>query len=116
MTQGPVLTFGMIQTRRDFASQRNQLRYDLLASAEDLLDTWGPGQFVNRKDCKEKPCAVMIGGGIIYANDPDGSIFHWDHFIKFEDTILPAFDPRTKIMIGALVTVNKECTIDEKTC
>ena len=36
--------------------------------------------------------------------------------MSLEDRFLVAFDPRTKIIIGALVTVNEKCSIDERKC
>jgi hypothetical protein len=116
ITQGPILVFDMVQTERDFTSIKHLPKYDLLASPEDVLDTWGPGQFVHRRGCKENPSAIIIGGGIIYANDPTCRTFHWSDSNDLEDLTLLPFDPHTKVTIGALVKVNDKCSIDEKSC
>ena len=76
MTRGPVLAFSMVQTNSPTLSE-NEIEHDLLTSAEDLLNTWGPGKFIIRKDFEENPCGIEIGGGIICAADNSGKAFHW---------------------------------------
>jgi hypothetical protein len=116
MTRGPVLAFSMIQTNRNSTPSENQLEHDLLTSAEDLLDTWGPGNFIMRKDSEENPCAINIGGGIVCTADNTGNVFHWSRRGGFDGPFPVPFDPCTKIVIGALVTVNEDCSIDETKC
>ena len=63
MIQNPVLVF------KDcvYFEKGKQTSYDLLASLEDLVDTWGPGQFVTSGADEHMPnfSAVLIGGGVV---------------------------------------------------
>jgi ankyrin repeat protein len=111
MTQGPVFAFST-----NHGLSIPERKYDLVASAEDLLDTWGPGRFIYRGNETENPCAIIIGDGFIYTNDPVGKLFHWSPSASLQDQFSVSFDSRTKIMIGALIKVNEECYIDEKKC
>jgi hypothetical protein len=111
-----VLAFGISQIGRGTMSPEDALRCNIMASAEDLLDTLGPVQFITRKDCESNPVAISIGGGVICANDADGLLFHWSRNMSIEDRFLVAFNPRSKLIVGALVTVNDKCSIDENAC
>jgi hypothetical protein len=121
MIQGPTIAFKMIQTDESLNPSENQLKYDLLTTAEDLLDTWGPGNLIIRKDIERNPCGIKIGGGIVYAVDISGRMFHWTQRIELDQIELEgefpvAFDPCEQIVIGALVEINKNCSIDEMKC
>lgn len=124
----PVMTFtGVMQ--QGLALHEDDSKYDLLASPEDILDTWGPGHFVYRKDNEEQPCAINVGGGIIYARDDNAKTFHWDlketinneewqtdHYKEESSKKLYTvpFPSNLKIVIGTPVTINEVCSLDEE--
>lgn len=103
------------------------IRWDLLATLEDVIDTWGPGNFVIEAGNVE-PSAVIVSGGIICASNEASSIdegakLHWSPSIFGSDTsmspidprlrqAIPCIDPRRKVIIGAEVIVNDDCVRD----
>jgi hypothetical protein len=89
-------------------------KYDLLASPEDLIDTWGPGRFVIDRSSTEvkRLCAIEIGGGIIRPTAENATLFHWDRaFLNYEN-LRTRFDFRTKIIIAA-TKLNGSCPLDQ---
>ncbi|KAL1637231.1 hypothetical protein SLS58_009418 [Diplodia intermedia] len=58
--------------------------------------------------------AIEVGGGLVYAVDIDSSTFHWEFRSDKEDLqSLPSFHRNAEMTIGALVTENSACTMDE---
>ena len=115
MTRGPVLTFRAKQPLSRFSPSVNLHRYDVLACAEDLLDTWGPGQLVKREESRANLySALRIGGGVICAADDTGDKWHWS--LRAPLDALISVRPRQKIMIGAVVSVSTPYINDEKQC
>lgn len=118
MTRGPVWMFF-----RHRNSEGNQAfkrpceppseRCDIMGQMCDILDTWGPGNVVYRGDEMSCPIAVQIGGGFIFSDDDLKC--HWAREIN-ESTILRDLDPRGLLRIGALVSENDSCRLDEKAC
>ncbi|PQE03561.1 ankyrin repeat-containing protein [Rutstroemia sp. NJR-2017a BVV2] len=89
-------------------------KYDLLASPEDLIDTWGPGRFVIDRSSTEvkRLRAVEIGGGIIRPTAENANLFHWDRaFLNYEN-LRTRFDFHTKIIIAA-TKLNESCPLDQ---
>ncbi|KAI9732132.1 MAG: hypothetical protein M1834_004228 [Cirrosporium novae-zelandiae] len=99
MTRGPVFAFRMNLAPKRTVPLENNQKYDILATAKDLLDTWGPGYL----------------GGIIYASDRDSSAFHWSRDVKFERCSV-TFDTRTKIVVGTPIIINDNCSNHEREC
>ncbi|TGO10379.1 hypothetical protein BTUL_0137g00360 [Botrytis tulipae] len=122
MIQGSAFAFNMIQTTDESPKlSDNQLEYDVLTSAENLLDTWGPGSLIIRRGSEQNPCGIKICNGIVCAAEESGTMFHWSHQTEFDQTRLEkqfkvSFDPRKQIVIGASVITNSNCSIDEKEC
>ncbi|KAL4810467.1 hypothetical protein BDV18DRAFT_131068 [Aspergillus unguis] len=112
MIQGQVMSFRIAQlVAAPCLAEENP--FDLLSSAEDLLDTWGPGGYIMHRD-KASPCAIKIRGGIICANE-NSPKYHWSPVSTIQKP--PAFfNPQSKICIGSLVAVNPDCSIDEQEC
>jgi hypothetical protein len=114
MLMSPVLAFSEGRTIKHI-----QERYDLLVSPSDLIDTWGPGQFIIRSDdteaIKEGLTAVMIGGGSI---KPTGmtiggeKVFHWSRDIDPRNNSGVGFSDTKKIIISG-VEVNRTCRSDQ---
>ncbi|KAK6538266.1 hypothetical protein TWF694_011145 [Orbilia ellipsospora] len=90
------------------------IKFDLCASPDDILDTWGPGNFISQGDKLSRwICAIKIFGGYIYrSNDGNPPLFHWSASIGLADIPPTSFHPGTRIRIGAPVEVNSTCTID----
>ena len=88
--------------------------YDLLASPEDLVDTWGPGRFVKGLSSTkvEQLYAIEIGGGVIRPTAEDSTRFHWEKGILNYEGLSIRFDSRTKILIAA-TRFNKSCPLDQ---
>jgi len=88
MTRNPVLVF---DTRRPSDGNYDPGQdFDVRASPEDLLDTWGPGRLVFAEGSPRTPVAVEIGGGYIFppvSHDTDQR-YHWDYCMT-----LPAAPP-----------------------
>lgn len=90
-------------------------RLDLFASPEDLMDTWGPGQFMRSTSRVDDTgiYAVNIGGGVIAAVDEDSRKFHWSPASQPCGSFAKTFDPCTKILIGSGIKTNVACLADE---
>lgn len=89
-------------------------KYDLLASPEDLVDTWGPGRFVKGLSSSkvERLYAIEIGGGVIRPIAEDATRFHWEKGILNYEDLSTQFDPHTKIIIAA-TRLNASCPLDQ---
>jgi hypothetical protein len=118
MLQSPVLVFGEPGKAGDILGS-----YDVLACPEDLVDTWGPGQFVTssveREAAMGKLTAIMIGGGVIKptsATTERKKILHWSNEVNPHHDSPVRFIPTEKIIVSGVVEVNKTCRtkIDER--
>jgi tetratricopeptide (TPR) repeat protein len=116
MIKGPVLTFNLVQSRKLAQSTVEPPSYNLLTNALDLLDTWGPGEFIVHEGPGNSPSAIRIGDGIVFASDSENNRFHWSQRMLPQDIPRGTLDPETKILIGTLITVNINCRINENQC
>ncbi|KAB8219919.1 hypothetical protein BDV33DRAFT_173131 [Aspergillus novoparasiticus] len=116
MVRGPVLTFKIDQLPTDAPYHQDERRFGLLATTEDLLDTWGPGGFIVHRHLSENPRAISISGGVIYAPRENASKFHWSPTANIEHMPLAHLNPRSKICVGSLVAVNPNCNVNEQEC
>ena len=89
-------------------------KYDLLASPEDLVDTWGPGRFIKGLSSTkvEGLYAIEIGGGVIRPTAEDATRFHWEKGILDFEGLSTQFDSHTKILIAA-TRFNESCPLDQ---
>ena len=89
-------------------------KYDLLASPEDLVDTWGPGRFIKGLSSTkvERLYAIEIGGGVIRPTAEDATRFHWEKGILDYEDLSTQFDSHTKILIAA-TKLNGSCPLDQ---
>ena len=113
MTQQMVLAFSSGTTSREVRLEKGISRYDVLATAEDLLDTWGPGYFIHNKTDPSKIHAVAISDGFVSLVDSKTSRFHWAKGTLPESASQVAFEPYAVMRIGAAVSINNNCCIDE---
>ncbi len=89
-------------------------KYDLLASPEDLVDTWGPGRFIKGLSLTkvERLYAIEIGGGVIRPTAEDTTRFHWEKGMLDYEGLSTQFDSYTKILIAA-TRLNESCPLDQ---
>lgn len=106
MIQDAVIAFSMCDGPKSWSSV-----HDLLASPEDLMDTWGPGHFVTMAldASKNDIYAINIGGGTITRAEKESEKFHWSSVVKSGEISTRPFSRRTKMLIGTSVTVNSNC-------
>ncbi|KAF2184514.1 hypothetical protein K469DRAFT_175914 [Zopfia rhizophila CBS 207.26] len=106
MIQSPVLVFvegrDRLQTRKP---------HDLLASPEDLVDTWGPGQFVtcSSNAAMQDLTAIMIGGGVIKPTAENTGVLHWSNDVEPRHNFPVRLSSKEKVLIGGGVEVNHSC-------
>ncbi|KAF2635645.1 hypothetical protein P280DRAFT_436913 [Massarina eburnea CBS 473.64] len=114
MLQAPVMAFRVHQPQETFHEQNH--KHDLETTANDLLDTWGPGNFIVPSHGFHHPRAIRIGGGIIFCVDALRSWYHWSKTAPpEEDWPDEPLYPSSNIRIGgAVVDVNGLCQLDEK--
>lgn len=115
MTGGPVIVFrsGMAAGDPDAPA-----RFDVRATPNDILDTWGPGGFVHPKGLPTNPAvAISMGGGYVVPPplQGNGGKYHWSRALTLPSDP-PALDREVEIVIGATIPVNDSCTSDENIC
>ncbi|CCT63203.1 related to ankyrin 3 [Fusarium fujikuroi] len=120
--------FGEMIQRRVFAFQyfeafeRSKVfsdsdkKFDLKAHPEDLLDTWGPGNFIIQKDDPESLHAISIGGGLItsaLAETESNQLpnLHWSPAAECNVTFSSTFPRNEKLIIGSRVSINQACKV-----
>jgi len=119
MLGSPVLCISLIPPG-NFPTARvlgPSVRHDLLANAEDMIDTWGPGSLVQMKD-SSKIVGILLGGGIISVEtsaENDTPLFHWSPYGQaVKDSSNPTTFRRDQcIRVASDVTENDTCTRDE---
>ena len=116
MTRQLVLAFSSGSTSRELCLENGTSRYDVLTNAEDFLDTWGPGYFIHNKASPSKIHAIAICGGFVSLVDSKTSRFHWAKGTLAESALQAAFEPHTIMRVGAAVSINENCCIDEAAC
>ena len=113
MTQQPVLAFSSVGKS---GKLRKESEFDVLSSAEDFLDTWGPGYFVHNKVNPSKVHAIALDRGFVFLADSEILHFHWTTGRLPESALRATFEPRTMMRIGAPVRINVNCYVDEAAC
>ncbi|CZR54710.1 uncharacterized protein PAC_04594 [Phialocephala subalpina] len=115
MLQGPVLAF-----KDSFATgtRDEQESYDLFACPEDLVDTWGPGQFlassVESKADGGKLTAIMLGGGVIKPTSAKSNtkVLHWSNETDPRHDSPVRFTRKEPLIISGVVNINATCQSD----
>ena len=113
ITQQMVLAFSSGATSREVLLEKGIFLYDVLANAEDFLDTWGPGYFIHSKANPSKIHAIAIGDGFVTLVDSRTSRFHWAKGALPESALQVDFEPYSMMRIAAAVSINNDCCIDE---
>ncbi|RKL36727.1 hypothetical protein BFJ72_g8276 [Fusarium proliferatum] len=119
--------FGEMIERRVFAFQyfeafeRSKVfsdsdkKFDLKACPEDLLDTWGPGEFIIPKDDPENLHAIHIGGGLITSTPVENNqvpTLHWNRLSSSSTPFASTFPRNEKLVIGLRVSINQACALN----
>lgn len=117
MTRGAVLAFHCHPSPSNDLSPSDTYRqsnsnHDLQGHAEDILDTWGPGNLVFHDRRAGSPVAIKIGDGFISKHEADAK-FHWDYELKEP---AHAIQLSQSLLIGTLVVPNTECQLSEADC
>ncbi|KAF5599871.1 ankyrin 3 [Fusarium pseudoanthophilum] len=91
-------------------------KFDLKARPEDLLDTWGPGDFIVPKDDQENLHAISIGGGLITSASTEVEsqqlpVLHWSRESGDKTEVTSTFPRHEKMVIGSRVSINQTCRI-----
>jgi hypothetical protein len=94
-----------------YSGKGKQTSYDLLASPEDLVDTWGPGQFVTSGADEHMPnlSAVLIGGGVVKPVAEHSKNLHWSNDVDPRHSFSVRFLANEKTIISGVVKVNTKC-------
>jgi len=106
LTRGPVIVFSSANLRSPPIPSAGRL--DVVATPEQLLDTWGPGSIAYDPNDPSRIFAIMIGDGFIYLDDVEAGRWHWKN-----GRVLPAnlhsFAPDAVMHVGNPFVVNKQC-------
>ncbi|KAF5984619.1 ankyrin 3 [Fusarium coicis] len=89
-------------------------QFDLKALPEDLLDTWGPGNFIIPKDDSANLHAISIGGGLITSTSKGNSqapVLHWNPLSTVNTQFASTFPRNEKLVVGSRVLINQTCTV-----
>ena len=113
MIQKPVVVFGSSQSVKETVPER----YDLLSTPEDLLDTWGPGQYVfhNALDDSGVLLAIIIGGGPVKPVAEDTKTLHWSKDLDPRHDHSITFNTNSKFRIGSGADPNLACQMSLST-
>ncbi|CZR32672.1 uncharacterized protein FPRO_01972 [Fusarium proliferatum ET1] len=89
-------------------------KMDLKGCPEDLLDTWGPGDFIMPKDDTENLHAISIGGGLITSISTEAEshqlpVLHWSTVSEENKKFTSTFPRHEKMLIGSRVSINLAC-------
>ncbi|KAH8775974.1 hypothetical protein F5882DRAFT_262278, partial [Hyaloscypha sp. PMI_1271] len=131
MTGDSVMVFHQSPTQ-DLALA-SKARFDLLASPEDIVDTWGNSRFIANPNVPygKSLYGIEIRGGLIlptrnsnelhpetatslldkYPQAPVPRTFHWSCITEIPGAMTQTFRTDAKIIVGA-TTINNSCPID----
>lgn len=115
MVQGPVIAFSASKKSDHQPTLLQEHRFDILATPEDLVDTWGPGEFIGKvsETGNNLLYAIGLGGGIIKSLSPKDKKFHWSREAMCDVDAISTIKINAKLLIGATVTINNDCLVDE---
>jgi hypothetical protein len=112
MLKAPVVVYSL-STDQGSSSDR----VDVLTSAIDMLDTWGPGVILWRpiKDRVDSIMSVNLRGGKVFVSGHKRH--HWSRFEELQDGWWNSdWTVSDHILIGASVDGNPVCQTDERKC
>lgn len=111
MTRGQVLLFRASEVSPDKQTLETQIQlpgqnHDILGRAEDILDTWGPGNLIFRESGSGAPVAIKIGDGFVFARESGKC--HWSQTLP-DIKALTSIDIELPLLIGSVVAINSAC-------
>ncbi|KAM0083583.1 hypothetical protein ACKRZS_004168 [Fusarium odoratissimum] len=89
-------------------------KFDLKAYPEDLLDTWGPGDFIMPKHDSENLHAISIGGGLIVPISTENHqlpALHWSPASECDTDFSSTFPRNERMVIGSRVSMTAVCEV-----
>ncbi|KAK4899336.1 hypothetical protein LTR49_027659 [Elasticomyces elasticus] len=91
-------------------------RYDVLATLENLIDTWGPAGLVSSQgNPRDKTFSgILIRGGIIQGATKQ--LWHWSSDSDQQGPGTHVASMTELLRFGALITKNPDCSLDEMHC
>lgn len=115
MVQNSVIVFSTSNEQNSRRMLPENFKLDFLGFPEDMIDTWGPGEFIGKasKASDNLLFAIGLGGGIITVANSEDQKFHWSRNAIRDTDTLRHFEPDTKLLVGATVTFNDTCPMDE---
>ncbi|KAI1022967.1 hypothetical protein LB503_000031 [Fusarium chuoi] len=116
MIQRRAFAFEYFETfERSKVFSDSDMKVDLKACPEDVLDTWGPGDFIIPKDDPESLHAIHIGGGLITCTSVENNqapILHWNRLSPSNTPFTSTFPRNEKLIIGLRVSINQACALN----
>ena len=109
MIQKPVLVFGV--SKRS-AKASVELYYDLLTTAEYLVDAWRPGHYFYRN----LVATIMIGGGSVKPISDRAHVLHWSRDILPHHQFPVTFDAKAMVLVRQDVKANTGCNFNLGVC
>ncbi|KAI1171316.1 hypothetical protein F4777DRAFT_566020 [Nemania sp. FL0916] len=117
MINSQVLTFGRPQFNNSAGrTQITSERCFVKTRVDDLLDTWGPGEFIAQKDQPGLILAIRLSRGVIWCSNKEDCMFHWSLHFPSEQLPLINVSRNPQLVIGAPVAVNNQCKTQKKRC
>lgn len=122
MLQRPVLVFRCFNRFPGYPISiwAEDRKLSLSTSPEDLLDTWGPGDFITSSTDPTHIHAITIGGGSITCSDGVSErnrmlppTLHWQYGLPGENAHRHPFKQDEKGLIGAIISTNENCQGNE---
>jgi hypothetical protein len=113
-----VLVFDSVPAQKGDFIRDEAVKFNLLASPEDIVDTWGPGGFVMAMDAigESKIISILIGGGCISLDTEQPNTYHWGPELQLAFDQAPTMRRKDKIVVATSIAVNPECHLDEEEC
>ncbi|KYG40860.1 hypothetical protein M433DRAFT_77102, partial [Acidomyces richmondensis BFW] len=90
-------------------------KFNLLACPQDIIDTWGPGNFIVATDAhsEQRIVRILVGGGSIYLAAEQSHVYHWSPGLHKAFDGKPTMSLTKKILIAASVVVNPNCELND---
>lgn len=95
------MTFSIHRSTKKQAFDEQSRRYEDITTAEVLLETWGPGNFIASVGQAGSPWGIQLYGGAIYRVKNQMYLFHWSKDVIVDNT--------SPISLTTVKNVNRCC-------
>jgi hypothetical protein len=118
MLHSPVLVFGFARNERNSRIANSTRKYNVCATPEQIIDTWGPGNFVvsSGGDGKLNIISILIGGGSICLDSERHNMYHWSPDLQQTLNQEATMRLTEKITVATSIALNLECNLSEEDC